>query len=69
MNLIEYCGKIVRITDIKNRVWEGRVTDYVYPEDNDPEIESLIIKCDVGSFPGKSVEFTKPEILFIDVIG
>lgn len=61
-------GKNVRIIDIKNRIWEGKVTDYIYPEDNDPEVESIIIKCEVGQFPGKSVEFTEPEIHSIEVI-
>lgn len=68
MNLIEYEGKEVKITDAENRIWKGKVTDYIYPEDNEPEIESIIIKCEVGSFPGKSIEFTKLEIKSIEVI-
>lgn len=61
-------GKNVRITDKKNRIWEGKVTDYIYPENNDPEVESIIIKCEVGQFPGKSVEFTAKEIIYIEAI-
>lgn len=68
MNLIEYEGKNVRIVDTKRRVWEGKVTDYIYPEDNEPEIESIIIKCAVGNFPGKSIEFTEAEIESIEVL-
>lgn len=68
MNLSYYEGKTVSITDIKNRIWKGKVTDYVYPEDNNPEVESIIIKCEVGQFSGKSVEFTVEEILYIEEI-
>lgn len=68
MGLIDYEGKKVRITDNEKRVWEGKVTDYIYPEDNEPEIESIIIRCDVGKFPGKSIEFTESEIKTIEVI-
>lgn len=69
MNLIEYEGKKVRIIDTEKRVWEGKVTDYIYPEDNEPEeIESIIIKCKVGRFPGRSIEFTAPEIESIKVL-
>ena len=68
MNLIEYEGKKVKITDTKKRIWEGKVTDYIYPEDNEPEVESIIIRCEVGKFPGKSIEFTALEIKSVEVI-
>lgn len=68
MNLIEYEGKNVKIIDTKERVWEGKVTDYIYPEDNEPEVESIIIKCKVGRFPGKLIEFTGLDIESIEVL-
>ena len=69
MNLIELEGKSIRIIDTKDRLWEGKVTDYIYPEDNEPEeIESVIIKCLKGRFPGKSVEFTEKDIKTIEII-
>ena len=68
MNLIDYEGKKVKITDIRKRIWEGKVTDYIYPEDNEPEVESIIIRCEAGKFPGKSIEFTALEIESIEVI-
>lgn len=69
MKLIELEGKTVRILDINDRCWEGKVTDYIYPEDNEPEgIESIIIRCSKGRFPGKSVEFPESDIKSIDVI-
>ena len=52
MNLIDYEGKKVKITDTRKRIWEGKVTDYIYPEDNEPEVESIIIRCEAGKFPG-----------------
>lgn len=30
-------GKRVKITDIDNEIFEGIVSDYIYPEDNEPE--------------------------------
>ena len=68
MNLIDYEGKKVKITDTRKRIWEGKVTDYIYPEDNEPEVESIIIRCETGKFPGKLIEFTALEIESIEVI-
>ena len=68
MNLIDYEGKKVKITDTRKRIWEGKVTDYIYPEDNEPEVESIIIRCEAGKLPGKSIEFTALEIESIEVI-
>lgn len=68
MNLIEYEGQKVRVIDTEKRVWEGKVTDYIYPDDNESEVESIIIRCEVGRFPGRSVEFTESEIESIEVI-
>ena len=30
-------GKRVKITDIDNEIFEEIVSDYIYPEDNEPE--------------------------------
>ena len=68
MNLIEYEGQKVRVIDTEKRVWECKVTDYIYPDDNESEVESIIIRCEVGRFPGRSVEFTESEIESIEVI-
>ena len=69
MSLVEMEGKKIQILDTENKSWEGTVTDYIYPEDNEPEeIESIIIKCSKGPFPGKSVEFTEKDIKTIKVI-
>lgn len=68
MNLIKYYDKNIRIVDTKDRIWEGKVTDYVYPEDNEQEVESIIIKCELGRFPGKYVEFLESNIKSIEII-
>lgn len=68
MNLIEYEGKKVRITDIDNQVFEGIVSDYVYPDDDDTGLESIIVDCTVGTLSGKPVEFWKKDIKEILII-
>ena len=64
MKLINFYGKKVKIVDIDNRTWEGTVTDYIYAEDNEPEIESIII--DTQNI--KAIEFTKAEIKAIEKV-
>lgn len=68
MNLIEYEGKKVRITDIDNQVFEGIVSDYVYPDDDDTGLESIIVDCTAGPLSGKPVEFWKKDIKEILII-
>jgi hypothetical protein len=68
MNLAKYEGKKVEIIDNKNQTWEGIVTDWFYPEDNDPERESIVIKCDIGRFVGSYVEFCEEEVQTIKVL-
>lgn len=68
MNLIKYEGKNVRITDIDGRVFEGVVSDYVYPDDDDAGLESIIVDCTTGSLSGKPVEFWEKDIKTIQVI-
>ncbi len=68
MNLIDYENKKVKIIDNDDEIWKGNVTDYIYPEDNEPEVESIIIKCEVGKFPDKSIEFKASEIKSIEIL-
>lgn len=68
MSLNEYYGKNVRIVAKNGKEFEGRVTDYFYPEDNDPEEESIAIRCMRGPFVGKSVEFPEHDIVSIEII-
>jgi hypothetical protein len=68
MGLIKYYGKKVRIIAKNGKMFEGRVTDYYYPEDNEPEEESIAIRCEKGSFVGKSIEFREHDIVTIEVM-
>lgn len=67
MNLIELEGKRVRITDINGEIFEGRVEDYIFPEDNEPEgLESITLyDCPQRSYP---VEFYETDIKSIQII-
>ncbi len=68
MSLNEYYGKRVRIIAKNGKTFEGKVTDYFYPEDNETEEESIAIRCENGSLVGKSVEFPEHDIVSIDII-
>lgn len=68
MELQKYEGKKVRITDIDEQVFEGVVSDYMYPDDDDSGLESIIIDCTKGPLSGKPVEFWERDIKTIQVI-
>jgi hypothetical protein len=68
MNLVKYEGRKVEIIDNKNQKWEGIVTDLFYPEDNEPERESIVIKCEKGRFVGNYVEFFMDDIKSIKAL-
>ena len=61
-------GKRVRIVDIDDKVFEGTVTDYFVPEDNEPEGVSGIALEDCPQRPGVWLGFNEPEIKSIEVI-
>lgn len=64
-NLLKYEGENVRIITPDNKIFKGHVTDYVYPEDNEPEgIESIIIKTNDNRY----VEFPEHDIKSIEII-
>ena len=68
MELKQYCGKHVRIVDVDGETFEGSVTDYIYPGDDDTELESIIIDCTKGKLAGKAVEFWERDIISIKII-
>lgn len=68
MPLKKYYEKKVRILANNGKTFEGKVTDYFYPEDNEPEQESIAIRCVKGYLVGKSVEFRESEIQSIEII-
>lgn len=64
MNLKRYYNKKVTITDTNDQVYVGTVSDYFYPEDNEPEVESIVI----DSLDGNLCEFHPDNIKNIEVI-
>ena len=68
MKLMDYEGKRVRIVDVDNQIFEGRITDYIYAEDNEPEVEAIVMDCQKGPLRGKAVEFWEEHISVIEII-
>lgn len=73
MDLSYYEGKTVRLTDMDGEIYEGYAADYVFADDNEPvEVEAIILDYPVRKSDGykyeNPVEFTRPEIRFIEVI-
>ena len=64
MNIRSYCGKKVLIATDEQEKFAGVVVDYVFPEDNVPEGESIIIR----SMDGQLIEFRPEEIKTIEEI-
>ena len=64
MKLIEYQGKKVRIIAVNNKEFIGVAEDYVYPEDNEHEGESIII----NTLSGALVEIRPEEIKEIEIV-
>jgi hypothetical protein len=68
MSLVGFEGKNVKIIDIDGKEFEGYVSDYVHPGDDDTGLESIIIDCTKGSLTGEGVEFWAKDIKSIEVI-
>ena len=68
MKLIEYEGKKVRIVDVDGDKFEGTVSDYIYPDEDDTGLESIVINCTKGPMSGNYVEFWEKDIKTIEVI-
>lgn len=68
MKLIKYEGKIVRILSVSNKVYEGFVGDYCYPEDDENNMEMIVVDVDKGYNAGKSVGFYEQDIKSIEII-
>ena len=70
-NLMIYEGKTIKLTDDLGDVYVGFVTDYIYADDNEPEVEGIILKKPIknnGYQYIHDVEFDAPEIKSIEVI-
>lgn len=71
MELYEYEGERIRLIDTEGEEFEGVVGDYVYPEDNDPEVEAIILDDVVrgdGHKYSNPIQFNETEIKSIEII-
>ena len=59
--------KRVKITDIDNEIFEGIVSDYIYPEDNEPEGVAGICIEDCPQRPGDWIGFNEHDIKEIKI--
>lgn len=64
MNLRKYEGEYVRLHTTDGEVYEGYVSDYIFPEDNEPEeVESLVLEIPgreyLTEFPGREIELVE----------
>lgn len=64
MNLAQYYNKTVNIISTDEMGFFGKVSDYVYPEDNETGKESIIIYTANGDY----IEFDEDDIKTITVI-
>jgi hypothetical protein len=64
VTLKQYYNKKVKIVDVDDEVFYGTVSDYFYPEDNEPEEESIVI----DSLSGDLLEFYEKNIKSIEVV-
>lgn len=61
-------GKKVVIIDIYDDVYEGTISDYIYPEDNEPEGIACVCMINCIQEPGKCIGFNEDEIISINVM-
>lgn len=66
IELITIEGKCVRLVDIDGDEFVGMVTDYIYPDDNEPEGEEGII-MDIKGY-NNPIQFNAHEIKTIEII-
>lgn len=74
MNLRSYEGKNVKLIDIDGEIYEGYAADYIFADDNEPvEVEAIVLDYPVRKSDGykyeNPIEFTRPEIKSIEVLG
>ncbi len=61
-------GKKVVIVDIDEKIFAGKVTDYIYPEDNEPEGIAAIAIKNCPQRPGQWIGFNETDIKSIEVV-
>lgn len=61
-------GKKVLITDLHDDIYEGIISDYIYPEDNEPEGIACVCMIKCVQEPKKCLGFNENEIKTINII-
>ena len=61
-------GKKVKIISVDGELFTGTVSDYIYPEDNEPEGIAAIDVYNSPQRPGQWLGFNEDEIRAIEVI-
>lgn len=61
-------GEKIRLVNIKGELFEGVVSDYIFPEDNEPEGIAGICLEDCPQRPGQWIGFNETDIKSIEVI-
>ena len=59
-----YSGKVIRIVCPEGKIFEGFVSEYLYPDENENGMESIIIDTD----DGRLIEFYPTDIKEIKVL-
>lgn len=65
MNLRSYEGKKVIIELLNKKIYRGKVLDFIYAEDNNPQKNSLIISAKGYDYP---IEVYEDEIKSIEMM-
>lgn len=66
MNIKQYVSKKVTILTVDSKTFYGTVIDYIFPEDNEPEGESIVLRS--PEYKGMLFEFRPDEIKEIKAI-
>lgn len=60
--------KKVKLIDVDGEIFEGIVSDYIYPDDNEPEGIAGICLEDCPQRPGQWIGFNETDIKSIEVV-
>lgn len=61
-------GKKIRLRNKKGEIFEGVVSDYIYPEDNEPEGIACVCMENCPQRSGQWIGFNETEIKSIEII-
>lgn len=64
MDLKQFYNKEVVIVSVNGQVFEGKVNDYIYSDENNLGKESVILDAKNGDI----IEFTEEEIASIEIV-